>query len=94
MKVKQAIIQYLNQYDYMEEEHYFFGGVLERDISLQIQVKPSNISRQLRKLAEDGILETKYVPNLAGKGSRVVMYRIKDFNSTKEAQAKMQSLFK
>ena len=93
MKLKQAIISYLNQYDYIQEERWYFGGSLEREVSVMVQAKPSNISRELRRLAQDGILETKYVPNPSGKGARVVQYRLKMTGNNEEILKRMQPMF-
>jgi len=62
MTAKQMILKYLRK-------GYMYGGTLERNIEGH---KPSNISRRLRELAHDGLINKRYV---RVNGRLVVQYK-------------------
>lgn len=67
--ISSELVTYLKK-----ERKFIFGGILEDYGRRNLRTKASNVSRRLRELAEDEIIEKTY-KNVEGK--KVVMYRFK-----------------
>ncbi len=59
---------------WLKGKGFVFGGILERNISGICSCKPSNVSRRLRELAEDGLIYKDF--EKIGR-TRVVKYKTK-----------------
>lgn len=73
MKTKHSISYELMRH-LSKDRKFQFGGTLEKEMSGRLLTKPSNISRRLRELAEEGKIDRTY-EYVSGTSSRVVMYR-------------------
>lgn len=89
MKVKQYIIQYLE-----ESGDWVYGGILEDTIRSMLGAKASTVSRECRTLAGKGVLQNQLV-QVNGKGPKVVMYRINTefLNLTQGKERRQEQLF-
>ena len=75
MTIVQAITHEMSKPE--REGKFFYGGQIARRVADILNLKESNVERRLREMTDEGKLEAIYVSNPKGKGSRVVMYKIK-----------------
>ena len=71
--LKSKIISYVQGWS----DQWVWGGVIESEVAKLAGAKPSNVSRQCRKLVEEDLLEVQRVDNPNGSGNKVVQYRFK-----------------
>lgn len=79
--IKGLILKYLN-----DETAFKFGGVIEHHIRAKAGPKASNVSRRLRELHQEGLIERRLVQVKAERGNKlVVQYKWKDLTEVSEA---------
>lgn len=77
MSLKTQILNKVRVEHYGGKE-FVAGGTLERYFADVSSYKPSNVSRRLRELAQEGHLESREVSKtIEGKTHRYVEYKIK-----------------
>jgi|SRR5215213_2061756 len=82
--IKGLILEYLK-----EQNTFKFGGVIEDHIRAKAGPKASNVSRRLRELHQEELIERRLVQVKAERGNKlVVQYKCKDLTES-YAQAKL-----